>query len=73
LTWSEGKGTGHQRIENGEASPLKNMTPVLLPDGAVPYAELARQFQHRAGEIDRTIYELVMGIVKEGRSRATEP
>lgn len=28
LTWMEGKGAGHHRIDSGENSPLKNRAPV---------------------------------------------
>ncbi len=72
LTWQDGKGTDHHRIDSGEASPLKNMTPVLFPDGAVPYDELVRQFTDRAAAIDAAIYSLVIQKISEGlRAKGT--
>ena len=67
LTWEEGKGTNHHRIDSGEASPFKNMAPILVPDGAVPYDEIVRQFSERATGIDRAIYELVIQRLVEDR------
>jgi hypothetical protein len=38
----------HHRIDRGEASPLKNRTPVRVPDGTVPYDKHVRKFTERA-------------------------
>jgi len=65
FTWREGTGTAHHRIDSGESSPLKNMTPVLVPVGAVPYNMLARQFRERAANIDADITALVLRKLSE--------
>jgi len=66
FSWSADTGTSHNRIDDGEASPFKNMTPILVPDGAVPYEELLRQFHARARELDKDIFELIKIKLKEG-------
>jgi hypothetical protein len=73
LTWRAGEGSGHHRIDSGEASPLKNMTPVLLPDGVVPYTALIQRFQERAANIDPAIVRLVVRVLNEGRALETAP
>jgi len=67
FSWSLDKGTSHNRIDGGEASPLKNMTPILVPDGAIPFDELLRQFQVRAQGLDKDIFELIRSKLQEGR------
>lgn len=49
----------HHRIDRGEASPLKNMTTFLVPDGIVPYDKLMRQFTERVKNMNRELYTLV--------------
>jgi hypothetical protein len=39
-TWMKGNGMDHHRLDSNEASSLKNITPVLVPAGTVPYDEL---------------------------------
>jgi len=60
LTWREHEGLSHHRIDSGESSPFKNMAPVLLPDGAIPYESVLEKFQERAANIDETVVRLVL-------------
>lgn len=48
LTWREGRGFEHSDIDPGDASPLKNLTPILNPDGAVPWARIRNEFSRRS-------------------------
>lgn len=68
LTWREGAGISHHRIDSGESSPLKNMSPVLLPDGAIPFESLLQKFQEHAGTIDSEITEIVVRELNKGRT-----
>jgi len=65
LTWQEGKGFDHHRIDSGETQPQMNMTPILIPDGAVPYQKLLHQFKERASGLDPEIFELVIRTLSE--------
>ncbi len=50
LTWRPGAGFNHAWVESGDSRPDKNMTPILVPDGAVPWALVESRFeQHSAG------------------------
>jgi hypothetical protein len=67
FTWKENQTPIHERIDSGETSPLKNMAPILVPDGIVPYEELIRRFREHAAEIDAVIFELVVHKLAEDR------
>ena len=49
LTWRAGRGFAHATIDSGDTNPLKNETPVLIPDGEVPWVELTQLFRLRSG------------------------
>jgi len=66
LTWRKGGETTHTSIDDGESSPLKNMSPILVPDGAISFQELQRQFTARAGGMDPAMYHLVMVTLFKG-------
>jgi len=68
-TWKEDQNPVHERIESGEASPLKNMSPILVPDGVVPYPELVRQFKDRAVNVDTALFNLVLRKLSESCGR----
>jgi hypothetical protein len=63
----KGKGMDHHGIDSSEASTLKNMTPVLVPDSTVPYDMLVRQFTECAVHMDRELYTLVLRKLSETR------
>lgn len=59
FTWREGAGWSHDLIDTGDASPLKNQTPILLPDGAVPWLDLRRVFEQRAATLEPRLRDFV--------------
>jgi len=60
LVWSSQTGFSHYRVDDGEADPLKNQSPVLAMDGAFPAAETLRRFGDEAGGIDPAIRNFVV-------------
>ena len=60
LTWRAAGGFVHSRVDSGDASPLKNQTPILVPDGEVPWAELEAGFRERSAAIDSELSALVL-------------
>lgn len=72
LTWRKDGEMTHTGIDDGEYSPLKNMSPILVPDGMIPYEELRSQFIERAKGLDPVVYELVMNILSGGIRKRTE-
>lgn len=59
LTWREEAGFAHSVIDGGDATPLRNETPILQPDNHVPWAEVARLFDERSAELEPELRQLV--------------
>jgi hypothetical protein len=59
LTWRPGAGFAHNGVDEGDASPLKNLTPVLTPDGVVPWAEVAARFAERSASLEPGLRQLI--------------
>ena len=53
FTWSEDQGYYTQdRIDEGEASPTKNQSPILVADGSFHAAEVLGRFESRSADLD---------------------
>jgi len=61
LTWRQGGGFAHSTVDSGSASPFKNLTPILTPNGAIPWAAVQREFAAHGAELDPALRELVGG------------
>ena len=59
LTWRPNAGFAHSVVDQGDASPLKNLTPVLTPDGAVPWAEIAARFAEQSATLEAGLRQLI--------------
>jgi hypothetical protein len=55
LTWTDGQGFCHHRVDGGEAVPTKNLTPILIPDGVFPAAAVMDLFIARSQGIDEGV------------------
>ena len=60
LTWIERRGFSHNLIDEGEDDPMKNRSPVLLPDGTFPAADVIREFERRAIELPEPLRGLIV-------------
>jgi hypothetical protein len=60
-------GFVHTRIDDGEASPLKNATPITVPDGQFDLTEIALKFELVAARIDPAVYRFVLGALHADR------
>lgn len=60
LTWREGVGLAHSRVDGGDATPLKNETPILQPKGGKPRTRLAALFRTRSGAVEASVRDLVL-------------
>jgi hypothetical protein len=59
LTWGNAGGFAHSLVDEGDSSPLKNESPVLVADGAVPWAELEAKFAVEGAGLEPGLRELV--------------
>jgi len=65
LMWLSGRGFTHMAIDSGEDKAEWNRTPILVPDGSFPEAEVMREFNRRAANLPRTLRDLVAAKVTE--------
>ena len=52
LSWSASKGYTHHRVDGGEASPSRNRSPLMLPDGLVPLSTVLGEFDRRSDSLE---------------------
>ena len=60
LTWRRGTGFAHHVVDSGDEDPERNETPVLLPDGAVPWQNVTALFAARSGTLEAELRALVL-------------
>ncbi len=60
LTWYRGKGFYHNRIDDGESSPFKNRTPILVADGSFPKEQVLRSFRAAAAQLDAKLVSFIL-------------
>lgn len=66
LTWRRGRGFRHDAVDDGESVPGQpKSTPVLLPDGDVPFGRILDKFQRNAAELDPAIAHFVEHVLRE--------
>ena len=59
LTWRAAHGFSHARVDSGDTRPDKNMTPILVRGGAVPWARVKAEFDQRASQLEPAVRSLV--------------
>lgn len=55
ISWHRERGFEHYRVDDGEQTPYKNMTPVFLNDSTFPYEEVLQHFTYSAQHISQFI------------------
>jgi hypothetical protein len=60
LTWRAGEGFDHARVDLGGTNPFKNLTPILLPDTAVPWVPITELVRSRSEPLEAELRELVL-------------
>ena len=65
FTWYKDGREYHHSIDAGEASPNKNMSPILVQDGYMNAKEVKDKFIKRAKNIDSKVTKLVTSILKQ--------
>ena len=66
VAWQEGAGLTHNRVDDGEASPLSNMTPIVVPDGVFPAARVAQRFQSSSQGLEPELACFVLAKIRAG-------
>lgn len=72
LTWRTGCGFAHSTIDTGDESPFVNRTPILQPDGNVPWTGLVRLFDARSSTLEPDLRQLVHEKLAERAGASAE-
>lgn len=59
LTWRPDVGFAHNEVDTGTGGPFANRTPILIPDGAVPWDELAQHVADSSSTLEPTLRSLI--------------
>lgn len=65
LTWKRGKGYNHAAVDSGEQLPVRNRTPILVPDGAFDSEYVSALFQRASENVPADIRTLVADTLCE--------
>lgn len=73
LAWSAAGGFIHRGIDDGEHTPLKNLAPIMVADGAFPAARIAAEFEHRDAALDPELRHFVRARILEAQAQLPQP
>lgn len=73
LAWSEANGFLHRRIDSGEESPVKNMSPILVMDGHFAAGGVGGEFAARSTDLDPRVREFLLGKIRQAGSELPLP
>ncbi len=65
LTWTEADGFSHHGIDDGEDSPGKKRTPMLIPDGHFDTARVVAQFHSSDQNLPGDIRDFVRSKIEK--------
>lgn len=65
LTWLDGRGYSHDRVDSGERSAFEMRTPVLIGGGTFPYNRVTEGFIERSGWLDPEVRRYVIEKLNE--------
>jgi hypothetical protein len=66
LTWLPGRGFSHDRVDDGEGSPLTyKRTPMLVADGVFDVHAMLKRFPQIAAALPREVFDFVGGKLRE--------
>lgn len=66
LTWRKDGGLAHDAVDAGDDTPFSNLTPILVPNGAVPWPKLTEAFEKRSGSLETSLRQLVLTVLQQG-------
>jgi hypothetical protein len=60
LVWKKDEGFANFKVDSGEESPKKNLSPLLVEEGVFPANEVLQSFRERSLEIDAGIRDFIL-------------
>ena len=73
LTWTEGAGYRHDRIDDGEGNPTRNRSPILVSDGVFSAADILARFEMASAEVAPNIRQFVAQKLRDYASSVGKP
>jgi hypothetical protein len=64
LTWRPETGFSHAVVDSGDARPDKNMTPVLIQGGEVPWSYVQAEFERESVGLAPELRNFVLGAFR---------
>ena len=65
LTWRAGRGFTHDAVDDGELAPGRHKrSPLLVPDGRVPWQRLSLELERRGGALDPSVVAAVQAALR---------
>lgn len=65
ICWDCKNGFEHFRVDDGEVSPCKNMSPIFIKEGIFPYHEVMSQFVQSSQQINEDIRVFIIQKMDE--------
>jgi len=65
ISWDCERGFAHYRVDDGESSPYKNMSPVFVINSALPSDEVLTQFAQSSKQINQDMSAFVIQKINE--------
>jgi len=65
ISWDNERGFGHHRVDDGESSPHKNMSPVFIKEEGFLYHEVMSRFLESSTQINQEIRSFVQEKLDE--------
>lgn len=65
VRWTRTRGYGHFRVDAGEDTPVKNMTPVLISAGDLAKEQVLARFSEASRSLDPVIRDFVLERLQE--------
>lgn len=70
LRWDSERGFEFGGIDDGEAGPLKNRSPIRTGGGAPPWGLIARHFRRHARGLEPAIFDFILARLVEAAHSA---
>ena len=66
FTWQkENNLLVHEKIDEGDSLPRKNLSPIMVSDGVPPILRVKEEFERESSEVDENIRTLVLKVLSE--------
>lgn len=64
LTWDRSSGYRHDRVDDGESSPTRNRTPILVADAHFPASQILSRMESSCDSVDAPIRTVVVEKIR---------